>query len=114
MDTCSEALAQLDDVIMHTFQQCVYHLTKVDDTINSLNPHSEYMNNQTNSLFEHKMFLQLLFHHFKFEPAVSSSSIFLSASLSKSKNVHPKHIIKLRGAMIHSVDKCHTPPFDLL
>lgn len=29
MDTCSEALAQLDDVIMHTFQQCVYHLTKV-------------------------------------------------------------------------------------
>lgn len=27
MDTCSEALAQLDDVIMHTFQQCVYHLT---------------------------------------------------------------------------------------
>lgn len=28
MDTCSEALAQLDDVIMHTFQQCVYHLTK--------------------------------------------------------------------------------------
>lgn len=30
MDTCSEALAQLDDVIMHTFQQCVYHLTKVN------------------------------------------------------------------------------------
>lgn len=30
MDTCSEALAQLDDVIMHTFQQCVYHLTKVE------------------------------------------------------------------------------------
>lgn len=29
-DTCSEALAQLDDVIMHTFQQCVYHLTKVE------------------------------------------------------------------------------------
>lgn len=29
MDTCSDALAQLDDVIMHTFQQCVYHLTKV-------------------------------------------------------------------------------------
>jgi len=29
MDICSEALAQLDDVIMHTFQQCVYHLTKV-------------------------------------------------------------------------------------
>lgn len=29
LDTCSEALAQLDDVIMHTFQQCVYHLTKV-------------------------------------------------------------------------------------
>ncbi|KAI5620431.1 ras-interacting protein 1, partial [Silurus asotus] len=28
MDTCSDALAQLDDVIMHTFQQCVYHLTK--------------------------------------------------------------------------------------
>ncbi|XP_023671228.1 ras-interacting protein 1 [Paramormyrops kingsleyae] len=28
MDTCSEALALLDDVIMHTFQQCVYHLTK--------------------------------------------------------------------------------------
>ncbi|XP_041962812.1 ras-interacting protein 1 [Alosa sapidissima] len=28
MDTCSEALTQLDDVIMHTFQQCVYHLTK--------------------------------------------------------------------------------------
>lgn len=32
MDTCSEALAQLDDVIMHTFQQCVYHLTKVKNT----------------------------------------------------------------------------------
>ncbi len=29
MDTCSEALVQLDDIIMHTFQQCVYHLTKV-------------------------------------------------------------------------------------
>uniref|UniRef100_A0AAY4AJ33 Ras interacting protein 1 n=1 Tax=Denticeps clupeoides TaxID=299321 RepID=A0AAY4AJ33_9TELE len=35
MDTCSEALAQLDDVIMHTFQQCVYHLTK---TLYSLLP----------------------------------------------------------------------------
>uniref|UniRef100_H3CRR1 Ras interacting protein 1 n=1 Tax=Tetraodon nigroviridis TaxID=99883 RepID=H3CRR1_TETNG len=34
MDTCSEALAQLD-VIMHTFQQCVYHLTK---TLYSLLP----------------------------------------------------------------------------
>ncbi|CDQ85079.1 unnamed protein product [Oncorhynchus mykiss] len=35
LDTCSEALAQLDDVIMHTFQQCVYHLTK---TLYSLLP----------------------------------------------------------------------------
>ncbi|KAK1795340.1 hypothetical protein P4O66_010512, partial [Electrophorus voltai] len=35
MDMCSEALAQLDDVIMHTFQQCVYHLTK---TLYSLLP----------------------------------------------------------------------------
>ncbi|XP_073728114.1 ras-interacting protein 1 [Misgurnus anguillicaudatus] len=35
MDTCSDALAQLDDVIMHTFQQCVYHLTK---TLYSLLP----------------------------------------------------------------------------
>ncbi|KAJ3597843.1 hypothetical protein NHX12_001359 [Muraenolepis orangiensis] len=35
MDVCSEALAQLDDVIMHTFQQCVYHLTK---TLYSLLP----------------------------------------------------------------------------
>ncbi|XP_077431718.1 ras-interacting protein 1 [Vanacampus margaritifer] len=35
MDTCSEALAQLDEVIMHTFQQCVYHLTK---TLYSLLP----------------------------------------------------------------------------
>lgn len=35
MDTCSEALTQLDDVIMHTFQQCVYHLTK---TLYSLLP----------------------------------------------------------------------------
>uniref|UniRef100_A0A3Q3J8V1 Ras interacting protein 1 n=1 Tax=Monopterus albus TaxID=43700 RepID=A0A3Q3J8V1_MONAL len=35
MDICSEALAQLDDVIMHTFQQCVYHLTK---TLYSLLP----------------------------------------------------------------------------
>ncbi|KAJ8289916.1 hypothetical protein GJAV_G00006720 [Gymnothorax javanicus] len=35
IDTCSEALAQLDDVIMHTFQQCVYHLTK---TLYSLLP----------------------------------------------------------------------------
>ncbi|KAJ8005143.1 hypothetical protein DPEC_G00143590 [Dallia pectoralis] len=35
MDTCSEALAQLDDIIMHTFQQCVYHLTK---TLYSLLP----------------------------------------------------------------------------
>lgn len=33
MDTCSEALAQLDDVIMHTFQQCVYHLTKVQHQV---------------------------------------------------------------------------------
>lgn len=36
MDTCSEALAQLDDVIMHTFQQCVYHLTKVTNTFCTL------------------------------------------------------------------------------
>lgn len=35
MDTCSEALVQLDDIIMHTFQQCVYHLTK---TLYSLLP----------------------------------------------------------------------------
>ncbi|XP_018591159.2 ras-interacting protein 1 [Scleropages formosus] len=28
LDSCSEALSQLDDVIMHTFQHCVYHLTK--------------------------------------------------------------------------------------
>lgn len=37
MDTCSEALAQLDDVIMHTFQQCVYHLTKVKRKTSLLN-----------------------------------------------------------------------------
>ncbi|KAI1885823.1 hypothetical protein AGOR_G00207750 [Albula goreensis] len=35
LETCSEALSQLDDVIMHTFQQCVYHLTK---TLYSLLP----------------------------------------------------------------------------
>ncbi|XP_069039099.1 ras-interacting protein 1 [Lepisosteus oculatus] len=35
LDTCAEALALLDDVIMYTFQQCVYHLTK---TLYSLLP----------------------------------------------------------------------------
>ncbi|MBN3306582.1 RAIN protein, partial [Amia calva] len=35
LDTCTEALALLDEVIMYTFQQCVYHLTK---TLYSLLP----------------------------------------------------------------------------
>lgn len=81
MDTCSEALAQLDDVIMHTFQQCVYHLTKVSCSNPSLlrSDTTVYNNNECLSSLPTKTLYSLL-------PALLDTNPFSSEDKDKEKD----------------------------